>query len=223
MSKSGFMLLASLLGLSALGGLAVVVPGPADVGLLPERTCAEWLAHPEDTGPVRLIDCRVDARAPSYREGYGGGLIEESLVIVRPTGWEPAPFDAEASPVLVWHTDDAAVLELTHRVRAVPDDHAYERLLARREGEMTATRVVQGSAIEHDPYGPASELIALDPSIPRDVYVLEDVGHPANFRGLGVVMLLFGLLGLGILVTLQRRWRRTSAALRGGSTTPTRF
>lgn len=225
MSKTSFIALCVLLSLSALGGLAIVMPRPTDLGVLPERSCAEWLAHPEASGPVRLTDCQVDARAPVYREDYHEGLIAETVVIVRPADWEPSFFvEDEPSALLVWHTDDPELRALTHRVRAVGDDDAaYARLLRRRAEEMTRARVVEGSAIEWATASSARDLVPLDERIPRDVFVLEDVGHASNFRGFGLVMLLFGVLGLGVVVTMQRRWRRAAAALRGGSTAPVRF
>lgn len=199
MTPVGFRILVALLLAFVLGGGYLCAPAPTDLGM-GAMSCDELLAHPRP-GFYRLGSCTVDARDARLRGG-------DAIVALRSSRWRLAD---QGPPPLVMLSSEPRHLGVT--VRADRDSGseypgAYRRFIERHLAALVYEAEVVGRVRASDPGELGDEL-------PDGTLVLDATERFFLGRALGIVLLFFGLLGLLLLVPLQRRWTCSRARLTG--------
>lgn len=244
MTRVAYWLLVAVLAATALGGLALAAPTPAELGWIDhEMTCAEWFASPSPpTGSVRLTECALGPDSPLII-GREGSLDVPRLAADRSFEHEgvtagaarlwAADGDTPPGRALVLVTHDPALRRLTHTFAgsqrpwwtggAVAEDAAASRarFLARHKDELRAPRVVEG-VVEDLWTSPHSTLAApLADGPPAFVIAPPDARRLGRAPGIATATLAG--LALFLLVLLQRRWTRRREELLGGASRPLTF
>lgn len=195
MTRGGFILALVFFGACVVVGAVGAAPTPSQLGWLTERTCAEWMAEPEE-GAFRLTDCEV-----SLVDIDAG----DSRAIVQPAGTHAR--EEEPPARLTWDPDEGRLEELAERLHR----EAYTWEVRRRTAERFEDELVQ-----------RRELSGRIESVGSGWKIGPDEPH-AFFRAFALVVLGFGLLGLLLLVPAQRRWDRRARELGAQGTRPVRF
>lgn len=227
MTPLGYRLLLCLLGVFLVSGAIAAAPSALELGLVPTVSCEAWWRHPESSGAVRLEGCVVDAVEHTYLSG-DDDHVDVALVHVRPPGWSPAVWvddgdDPQDGPAeVVWLTDDPALLALIDRGSRAPDDDAFERFLERYEPELLGARPIVGSISADTSGRELRELLDLQGERVSRPWVIDGTSRSKGLRATGLVLFTLALLGIAVLVSLQRRWVRRRLAL-SGKAAPTRF
>ena len=224
MTVTGYRLLLALLTLVLVGGFVLAAPKPSELGLTPALSCEEWFRSPAPSGLVRLEGCVVDLDGHAYNERLDGSGVEVALVKVRPPGWSPGlspSEDAEPAGVL-WRTDDPSVLALVDRGRRASDERAYERFIERYDTEVLRVRPIVGSISSESSEDELRELLEDDGAITARPWMIDGTSRSPTSRATGLVLFTLALLGIALVVWLQRRWDRRRLALTGKAA-PMRF
>lgn len=216
MTRSGYYFLLGLLVLVAVGGAVAAAPTKLELGLVETVSCEEWWSRPITSDPVRIEGCKLAISQSDnvYRPG-------SALVPVRPAGWEP-----DDPPEVFWLTTDSQILALVHRLESARMeaggwgdqwrvDYAYRRVLERYSAELSAPRAIVGTP-RIDGVDGTWEVRG------REVRIVDGTPKAPQVRAMGIVLLALALLGIAVLVPLQRRWERRRAQLTGNAQ-PLRF
>ncbi len=208
MTKLSFRVLCAILAASALGGGYLVAPTPAEVGH-DEVACDDWFADPQP-GPVTLQGCVVELS--DVRARSGAGSRDEVIFAIRPAGWVPPESTEHVSPHLFMISDAQEYRSLaSHLATLRGDQPELARFVERHRAELVRTADLTGTIEMHTP-----DSADFDDELADEVPVIRDTSEdPQLGRALGIVLSLFGLLGLLILVPLQRKWTRRREHLTG--------
>ncbi len=221
MTHSGYVLLVALLALLVVAGAMAAAPRPAELGFVPTMPCEEWFAHPVDSGPIRLEGCIVDVEINSYFPRVDDQGIESALVHVRLPDPDLDPeeefsYNTEVEPAqLVYYTSDPEILTIVDRGSRA-EGAAYGRFVERYQGDVRRVRDVVGTVSRGPESAHARQLLGLQrDDVVDHPYVIESMRPSPGLRAGGLVLFLLGSLGLAIVITAQRRWRRRRDALMG--------
>lgn len=216
MTRNGYRLLLGLLALLLVGGGIAAAPTRVELGLVPSMSCEEWWPQRDSTGPVRVEGCVVDAAVYSYTARLDDRGLQDALVQVRPAGWQATEQTVTERAEVVWLTTDPEILSLVDRGRRAPDDDAHDRFVQRYDAELLRARPIVGTVSTDRFELDWSELIDLQGENVTERPVIID-GRPRSpeSRAVGVVLITLALLGIALLVPLQRRWDRRRATLTG--------
>lgn len=219
MTRSGYYFLLALLLIVAVGGAVAAAPSKLELGLVETVSCEEWWYRPVSSDPVRIEGCTLEIEQADL-DFFRDGRVKSASVPVRPPGWEPSA-EGPDDPQVLWRTTDPEILALVHRLHVARAQEEYE-----------------GSTHRNRAYQRALERYAGDLSAPRGIVRIDEVdvdyewgGRPVRIvdgtantglRAMGIVLLMLAVLGIAVLVLLQRRWERRRAQLTGNAQ-PLRF